>query len=201
MTIPKGQAGETAQADELVQVRKKVEDLEKQIRVLRMANAELERVSLRDSLTPLYNRRHFFTALNERISRISRYGATSIVVFMDIDNMKLINDQYGHVAGDFALIHMAQLLLSETRGTDIVARVGGDEFAMILDEIGKNDANWKIEELVEAIRMNPCRFEGQQLPLSASFGATIIMAEDRDEEVIRRADQAMYAVKKAHLAH
>src|SRR3546814_4771735 len=103
--------------------------------MLRIANSELERLVERDTLTPLYNWRYFINAVKDRLKRLGRYGTRSILGFADVDGLKRINDTHGHNAGDYALIHIARLLAENVRTTDIVARIAGDEFALILEEL------------------------------------------------------------------
>lgn len=172
--------------------------LKREIRMLRIANGELERVALRDSLTPLYNRRHFVNALNERIARLRRNPGTAAVIFADVDTMKSINDQFGHAAGDFALIHVARLLSEAVRTSDVVARIGGDEFAVILDDITESAAEAKMVELRQLMTEIECVYSGATVPVSASFGFTMVGGEDNDEAVMKRADRGMYAMKRAN---
>src|SRR3546814_10210262 len=138
--------------------------------MLRIANSELERVVERDTLTPLYNRRYFINAVNDRLKRLGRYGTRSILVFADVDGLKRINDTHGHNAGDYALIHIARLLAENVRTTDIVARIAGDEFALLLEELTRSEAQAKIERLKVAISRSECYFNGARLTLGASFG-------------------------------
>lgn len=179
------------------------EELEEELRalrtevtMLRLANAELERVVVRDTLTPLYNRRYYISALNDRISRASRYDAQTVAILIDVNNMKRINDAYGHPAGDFALIHLAKLLSQSIRSTDVAARIGGDEFALILDGMDAEQAMAKIASLEWLIEGTPCLFGDVSLPVGASFGFTAILPQDTDATVIARADEAMYEHKR-----
>lgn len=171
--------------------------LTREVRMLRIANGELERVALRDSLTPLYNRRYFVNALNERIARLRRHPGSAAVIFADVDTMKAINDFYGHAAGDFALIHVAQLLSGAVRTTDVVARIGGDEFAVILDDISEAQAIAKVTELEQMLMAQSCRYGGADVPVNASFGLTMVADQDSDEAVLQRADRKMYAMKRS----
>ena len=170
--------------------------LRKELRLLRLANEELERLVVRDTLTPLYNRRHFITCLVDRLNRLERYGTPGALVFIDINGMKSINDTFGHSAGDYALIHVSHLLLNAIRSTDIAARVGGDEFALLLDGLDETAACRKAEQLSELISTTECNFDDFMLPLSASFGCTGLRAGDSDFAAIARADMAMYAAKR-----
>lgn len=163
---------------------------------LRVANAELERVVVRDTLTPLFNRRHFIACLNERIGRVVRYGLEAAVMFVDVDNMKGINDRHGHAAGDFVLLHTARIIAGSIRATDVAARIGGDEFALILDSINIEQALAKRDTLDRLIRETTCRYGDAELAMSASLGCTAIAADDTEFKVIARADGAMYQTKR-----
>jgi diguanylate cyclase (GGDEF)-like protein len=170
--------------------------LRKELRLLQLANEELERLVVRDTLTPLFNRRHFLSCLAERLGRLERYGAQAALLFVDVNGMKAINDSFGHSAGDFALLHIARLLAGSVRATDIAARIGGDEFALLLDGVGEDGATDKAKHLAHMISITECRFGDDVLPLSASFGCTALRAGDSDFAAIARADMAMYAAKR-----
>ncbi|MBO9574736.1 MAG: GGDEF domain-containing protein [Sphingobium sp.] len=170
--------------------------LRKELQLLQLANEELERLVVRDTLTPLYNRRHFITCLSERLNRLERYGTACALVFIDVDGMKAINDGHGHGGGDAALTHVAHLLIGATRSTDIAARVGGDEFALLLDGLDETAAQAKAVHLSEMIASSECRFQSKVLPLTASFGCTALRSGDSDFAAIARADMAMYAAKR-----
>lgn len=170
--------------------------LRQEVRLLQLANEELERLAIRDTLTPLYNRRHFINALNDRLDRVDRYGAQAALVFIDVDSMKQVNDRFGHSAGDYALIHVASVIASTTRSTDVAARVGGDEFALLLDELDETAANEKMDQLSRLISETCCQFNGVRLPLSVSAGCTALRPGDNDFSAIARADMAMYSRKR-----
>jgi len=164
--------------------------------MLQLANEELERLVVRDTLTPLFNRRHFIACLAERLSRLERYGTEAALVFIDVNGMKQINDSFGHSAGDYALLHIARMLANSIRTTDIAARVGGDEFALLLDGVNEDGANEKAKHLGDMILGTECRFGEELLPLSAAFGCTVLRTGDSDFAAIARADMAMYAAKR-----
>ena len=125
-----------------------------------------------------------------------RYGTACALLFIDVDGMKAINDSFGHGAGDVALNHIAQLLINATRSTDIAARVGGDEFALLLDGLDEQAARDKATHLGSIIGSTACHFDGKRLPLTASFGCTALRPGDSDFAAIARADMAMYAAKR-----
>lgn len=190
-----------AESENIPILEQEIMALRQEVRLLRLANEELERLVVRDTLTPLYNRRHFINSLAERLHRLERYGTGSALVFIDVDGMKRINDNFGHGAGDHALNHIARLLMGSIRATDIAARVGGDEFALLLDGLSEEGANDKACQLAALIAGAECRFDGTLLPLAASFGCTALRPGDSDFTAIARADMAMYAAKRRAAQH
>ncbi len=168
--------------------------LERENRALRLAVAELERISERDTLTPLYNRRYFLAALDAAISRAGRYGDEATLVFCDVNRLKEINDNHGHAAGDFALIKIAERLAGAVRSTDTIARLGGDEFGIILEKTGLDAARDKIEALACALDEH-CEYGKSAIPLSAAFGIAAICAKRDSDALLEEADRNMYAAK------
>jgi len=176
-------------------LEQEVSALRQELRLLQLANEELERLVVRDTLTPLYNRRYFINSLDERLSRLARYGTQAALIFIDVNAMKRINDRFGHSAGDYALIHIGRLLSGAIRAADVAARVGGDEFALLLDGLGEAAAMEKADQLARLVSETECRFGGALLPLSIAVGCTALRHDDNDFSAIARADMAMYAVK------
>lgn len=190
------QAIDPLDKNEIEELRKQVTRLQRELRMLRIANLELERVAIMDTLTPLHNRRHFISALNERIMRRQRYDSRCSVMFLDVNKLKYINDVYGHAAGDFALVHAAQVLARHIRNTDVAARIGGDEFAILLEESEGDAALRKAEQLEQSLRDSVCAYGDVILPISASVGLTSIEPDDSPDSIIERADADMYARKR-----
>lgn len=184
------------EVDRIRDLETQIVALRRELMTLRIANSELERVVERDTLTPLYNRRYFINALNDHLKRLERYGTRSVLVFVDVDGLKSVNDTHGHGAGDYALIHVAELLSTNIRATDIVARIGGDEYALILEELTKEEALAKVATLKEAIASTACEFNGARLQFGASFGMAVMMLSDTEETLMARADADMYANKR-----
>jgi len=119
------------------------------------------------------------------------------MLFVDLNDLKLLNDQYGHMGGDAALMRVAEKLLQGTRANDCVARLGGDEFCVLLDHADEKSALETAERLVDSIACDDCIFEGVALPLSVAIGVTLIEKGDTPATVLSRADKAMYRVKAA----
>jgi diguanylate cyclase (GGDEF)-like protein len=158
---------------------------------------ELDQLAHLDSLVPLPNRRGLIRQLEMLIARVERYGDTAAMLFVDLDGLKLLNDSLGHSAGDAALIQVSLLLVGGVRASDTVARVGGDEFAILLDRADEASACETAERLVNEIADCAFRHQGVAMPLSVAIGVTMIERGDNPLTVMARADQAMYRVKAA----
>lgn len=154
---------------------------------------ELERLVDSDTLTPLPNRRRFVREVERVVQHGRRYGTPAWVMFVDLDGLKGINDSCGHLAGDAALIHVAKILQGMIRTTDIVARIGGDEFGLLLEHIDAEGAHEKAVRLIESVAAEPVVLGGKRVQLSVSIGLAELQAGDDAETLISRADNHMYA--------
>jgi diguanylate cyclase (GGDEF)-like protein len=175
---------------EIAELRATVARLERQV-------GELDRLAHHDPLVPLPNRRGFERQLAGLIDRAERYGDEGALLFIDVDGLKMVNDSFGHDAGDAALIHVAELLTGGVRQSDCVARFGGDEFAVLLERVDLVQANETATRLTDRIAGTNFTYEGAQIPLSAAIGIAEIRAGDSPEAVLARADRAMYEQKAA----
>ncbi len=184
----------------IADLRRQIAALTRENRVLKIACGELERVSERDTLTPLYNRRYFLSALHQRIARRQRYGETMALIFVDVDGLKAINDRHGHGVGDFALMEIARRLSAGIRTTDLAARIGGDEFGVILDHIDEPTARRKAATLMADFAAHPAEYNGLTFPLTASFGVAMLDPAMDEAAIIAAADRDMYAAKSGHRA-
>ncbi len=160
--------------------------------------ASLERLADQDALTPVANRRAFVRQLSRMIAFANRYGVPASVVYFDVNNMKQINDAHGHPAGDAALRHIAMVLQQNIRSSDVVGRLGGDEFGVILAQTDAEQAHSKAAALAEAIAASPLRWVGATLPLSAAYGVHSFSGSDDAQRAIEAADRAMYEQKRTH---
>ena len=182
--------------DELRAVRRERDMLRRENRILKIAVAELERVSERDTLTPLFNRRYFLTAIHQRIARFERHAETAAVVFADVNQLKFINDSFGHAAGDFALIQIAERLASSIRATDVVARIGGDEFGLILDQSTEAGARAQMARLCQTLAGDPAIYDEHMIALSACFGVAMLQLGMTESDILAAADRDMYRSKQ-----
>ena len=158
---------------------------------------ELDKLAHQDPLVPLANRRGMLRELETMIARHDRHDTPAAVLFVDLNDLKTLNDSFGHMGGDAALVTVAEKLLEGTRATDCVARLGGDEFCVLLEHADEKSAIETAERLIDIIADGDCLFEGSSMPLSVAIGVTLIEKGDTPATVLARADKAMYRVKAA----
>jgi diguanylate cyclase (GGDEF)-like protein/PAS domain S-box-containing protein len=161
--------------------------------------AELVQQATRDHLTTLSNRMVFDDALRLALKNSRRYGRHGAVLYIDLDDFKTINDTYGHKAGDSALIAVGKTLRTFLRETDIIARIGGDEFAVILDEVDEEEAIHKAELVEAAVNQIRVTAHNQEVRVGASVGYHVFDGSEvlSIDDVIMKADAAMYKSKEA----
>jgi len=156
----------------------------------------LEYLADHDFLTGLYNRRHFEQELGHEVDRAARYGSPGAVLMIDVDNFKTINDTFGHMAGDDLLKGIAGLLKHRMRHTDILARVGGDEFAVLLPQTNATQATTAADDFVKALDKQAAMLANESIRITASVGVASFDGISA-AEVLARADVAMYGAKQA----
>ncbi len=158
---------------------------------------ELNRIAHYDALTGLPNRRLLEDRLRQARSRADRERSLLAVCFLDLDGFKPINDQFGHAAGDQLLLQIAQRLEKTLRGGDTLARMGGDEFVLLLDDVKSPDECMPVLDRVLELVSRPTIIEGQTVAVSASIGVTLYPQDHSDSDaLVRHADQAMYKAKE-----
>jgi diguanylate cyclase (GGDEF)-like protein len=160
-------------------------------------NAEqLERLATTDTLTGLYNRRHFMIALEAEWSRFQRYYRSVSVLMIDIDHFKDVNDRYGHAVGDEAIKAMAEACLHGKRKSDVVGRVGGEEFAVLLPETNLSRARIVAERIRKRIASQRLQTHAVQFQITASIGiAEAVVSMSGTDALLMAADQALYQAK------
>ncbi|MBS1845540.1 MAG: GGDEF domain-containing response regulator [Actinobacteria bacterium] len=157
---------------------------------------QLARRALHDALTGLPNRVLFLDRLTYALARSERQGSSTGIFFLDLDGFKGVNDRLGHLAGDELLRAIAGRLLAEVRPGDTVSRFGGDEFTVLVPEVtGAEEARSLAERLTEAVR-TAVTVAGEEISLTPSIGCVLGESRDRPEELLDRADRAMYAAKR-----
>ncbi len=160
----------------------------------------LEELADQDALVPIANRRAFVRELTRLIAFAERYDAPGAVIYFDVNGMKQINDRFGHAAGDAALRHVAEVLLRSTRSSDVVGRLGGDEFGVILAQIPESVAGEKAQQLADAIVADPCDWQGQELEVGVSYGVYAFSGKEQVDDALSAADAKMYEHKRGRTA-
>jgi diguanylate cyclase (GGDEF)-like protein len=184
----------TSQLDaDTASLAEEVELLRATIAVMRARMAELEMLADTDSLTPLPNRRAFMREVNRAIMNAARHAESSAVIYVDMNGLKAINDTHGHSAGDAMILHVGRELRARVRVTDTVARIGGDEFAILLTHVDQTEAEAKAQTLVAALAETSVDIGLARLPAGIGCGVTLVRSDDEFEAVLTRADAAMYA--------
>jgi diguanylate cyclase (GGDEF)-like protein len=173
-----------------------VDRLRRDVEEARNRIAHLERLADEDTLMPIANRRAFVRELSRMMAFAQRYGTPASVIYFDVDGLKSINDRFGHTAGDAALVHIGQTLIDSVRKSDIVGRLGGDEFGVLLVQTDEATALRKAASLAATIAERPLLWEGNQIALSASYGTHSFTGTEDVGAALDAADRAMYLRKK-----
>jgi diguanylate cyclase (GGDEF)-like protein len=158
---------------------------------------KIQRQATTDGLTGLVNHKTFYEILEKELWRSRRYGGQISLIMVDIDNLKNINDAYGHRAGDKAIWEISRRIKECIRQIDTAARYGGDEFAVILLNTSLEDAIIVAQRMVDAVSNSQTTWQKEQIPLSISVGLGQYDAETTPEDITNRSDQALYMAKQA----
>lgn len=160
------------------------------------ARQELVMLSDTDELTGLKNRRAFKNELTNEVKKAIRYKRAFSILMLDADNLKKVNDQYGHAIGDKLLITLSQTIQDSLRGTDILARYGGDEFVVLLSETNDARAVEVAERIRTAVENTSFSADGDRVSSTLSIGVACYPDDSEDsEDIINKADQALYESK------
>jgi diguanylate cyclase (GGDEF)-like protein len=159
---------------------------------------QAQELAIHNGLTGIYNYRYFMRTLEEEIKRAERYNRCVSLIMLDIDHFKLVNDTYGHQRGDEVLRGLAEVLIANTRDTDMVCRYGGEEFVVILPETDLKSAIDAAAKLNKAVaKAHYARKKGESIKLTISLGvSTFPDTAANQEELLRQADDALYEAKK-----
>ena len=187
---PQVQAALTTLLGEIGELRQEVGRLKARLN-------EAEDLADQDVLTPLLNRRAFIRELNRVIAFAHRYGEPASLIYFDLNGFKAVNDRFGHAAGDVALKAVAERLAANVRESDVVGRLGGDEFGVILVHADRAAATAKAESLAAAVEAEPIQCGEWLAPLKISFGVRQVTAGISADLLLADADAAMYGRKRA----
>ncbi len=159
--------------------------------------SELEKLADEDPLTGLFNRRAFVREVTRYVNFATRYDAPSTILFFDINGMKTINDSLGHLAGDEALRHFADTVRQHVRRSDILGRLGGDEFGILLVNTDEKAASARGQAIVDALRASPAQWRNAAIPVTTAWGLHPISSDMDVNDALHAADVEMYANKSA----
>jgi diguanylate cyclase (GGDEF)-like protein len=177
-----------------------VERLKSELRFARAKITELEARLDIDPLLDILNRRGFERELKRSLAYVKRYGTDAVLIYIDLDGFKGVNDRAGHSAGDELLKAVAAALNGKVRASDVVARLGGDEFAVLLWNVSETHAFAKARDLEEAVAAVTITRSGVPLSVTASAGVAAVSPLDGPAEAIDAADRAMYLRKRERAA-
>jgi len=180
-----------ARAEEIARAARRV--IRAQAARIRM----LEHLAETDPLTGLLNRRGLAGRLADRLSEARRHNEHGVVLFVDMDGLKRINDRLGHAAGDAAIRMVAEGLAASVRAHDAIGRIGGDEFAVVMSRIGHERGLASASRIGRAIGRLTLVHDGEAVPLSVSIGLAPFTGVETPEDLLDRADDAMYRQKRA----
>jgi diguanylate cyclase (GGDEF)-like protein len=191
----------------LPEITKKFDDIQTQMNIeVERANSiitelsiqvkELEKNSNLDSLTKVFNRRALTTYLNNLCSKENLHYEPHLLI-LDIDDFKIINDTYGHIAGDRILVFIANILRRTLRDGDKIFRYGGEEFIIILNRIDSESCIEITNRIIKLINSNKLIYKGESLTVTMSVGVTKFYTQDTPDDIIARADKALYRSKRS----
>ena len=178
-----------------------IEDLEARVAArtdeLARANASLQEMAIMDSLTGVFNRRHFFELAQQELARAQRYDHPISAIMLDLDHFKRINDQYGHLTGDQILRGTGFLINENIREIDIAGRYGGEEFCVILPDTDRQGAHNAAERIRHAAENSVIKAYDTSVKMTLSIGTSTFPDDGRKmDELIDKADWALYRAKK-----
>jgi len=182
--------------DAIMTLMGEVDELRRELVQTRQRLEEVEKAADQDHLLPLLNRRAFVRELTRYIAFTGRYGMPATLIYFDLDGFKTVNDTFGHAGGDAVLNHFAETLQAHVRDSDVVGRLGGDEFGVLLSHANQEQGLKKADVLAEQLRASPTLWNGKSIPTSFSYGAFELKPGDSADLAMARADEAMYAHKR-----
>jgi diguanylate cyclase (GGDEF)-like protein len=183
--------------DAIMGLMAEVDTLRRELSQARARLDEMEKTVDQDQLLPVLGRRAFVRELTRHIAATDRYNTPASLIYFDMNYLKKINDAHGHAAGDAVLAHFAQVLCANTRDSDVVGRLGGDEFGVLLSRATYDQALGKAGMLADALRLSPTMWEGEAIAVTFAYGAFEVTPGDNADIAMARADAAMYEQKRA----
>jgi len=158
---------------------------------------EIYRMTIIDGLTQIHNKRYLYEALEREVIRARRHARDLSVLMFDIDYFKRINDQYGHLAGDYVLRELARVVQDRIRRDEVFARYGGEEFAIVLPETPLEGAGALAENLRQRVAEHNFVFQSERIPVTISVGCALLTDDKTATDLIQRADEKLYEAKRS----
>lgn len=183
--------------DAIMTLMEEVDNLRRSVDGMSQRLEKAEKLADQDALLPIYNRRAFVRELTRVQATVERYSTSATLIYIDLNGFKEVNDTHGHQAGDYVLSEFANRLVDSVRETDIVGRLGGDEFGLILSRTDFEAAATLTSRLPDELERNPIIWEGQKLNVGMAYGTVPIEPGVKAEEALSSADTKMYEHKKA----
>jgi diguanylate cyclase (GGDEF)-like protein len=180
-----------------VDLKTEIERLRAEVEALRLRAEAAEAAADHDVLTPALNRRGFVAALNRTMAYCTRYDLPAVLLYLDLDGFKGVNDRLGHAAGDAALVRVADLLLANVRESDAVGRLGGDEFGLLMLNAGLDEGRDKARKLAATLDAEGFDWNGEKAELGGSFGVRAWATQGDAETWLAEADAAMWVRKRS----
>lgn len=180
----------------LFALMEEVRTLRAELEQSRVRLSELEQLADTDPLVGVLNRRAFVRELNRALAMAERYDAPACLIFADLNDLKRINDEKGHAAGDAALAHAAGVIAANIRQTDVVGRLGGDEFGVILMQTGQKTGEEKAAALAGAVAESDVAWNGEPFAVRITCGVVEVQKGTSADSALESADSAMYRLKK-----
>jgi diguanylate cyclase (GGDEF)-like protein len=181
----------------IMTLMEEVDNLRRSVEGINQRLAEAEKLADQDPLLPIYNRRAFVRELTRAQAAIERYGSSSSLVYIDLNGFKGVNDTYGHQAGDFVLTEFSKRLVKSVRESDVVGRLGGDEFGLILTNTNSEQASILAARLPQELERDPIFWEGNRLEVGLAYGIVPVEPDQHPEQTLTDADSKMYQQKQA----
>jgi diguanylate cyclase (GGDEF)-like protein len=183
--------------DAIMNLMGEVDSLRRELDRTKQRLEEVEKSADQDQLLPVLNRRAFVRELTRQISAIERYKTPASLIYFDLNRFSQVNDIHGHAGGDAALKHFADVLLANVRESDVIGRLGGDEFGILLTHATQEQAHTKADQLAAKLNASPAEWNGGTIQVSFAYGAFELKPGDNADAAMARADEAMYAHKRS----
>lgn len=198
--VPRKAARERATDQIPSSLAAEIQQLREQLKTSEARIEALEKSAHEDALTGLLNRRGFERAFAQAIAYLKRYGGSAALLYLDLDRFKPINDKHGHAVGDVVLQEIARLMMGSVRASDLAARLGGDELALVLWNLDAAQMAAKMRALEALVESASFEVQGAKLDVGVSIGGVMLAPDDTLTAALQRADAAMYARKKERRA-